>query len=393
MRISYSGLDTFSTCPAKYKFQYIDRIKVPKSKELVFGTLIHECLRMFHEPNQPTPLSEDDFLKYFTQRWDSSVYQDTQEEAFAFHQGIDMLKKYYAHNRGEEFNIVNLEAPFEVPILGNRVSPTVSQELHQVTGRIDRVDKLADGTFEVIDYKTNKKMPAQGEVDKNLQLSVYYLGLTNRWPSLGKENRPVKLSLYFLRHGEKLSTIRTGQQIDESKERILSLIEQVKGSNFEPRANPLCNWCQYQPHCPLFKHKFAQESPTLDDQQMKEVVKEYFEIKDKQNQDTKRIAELKEKINQYCDERGLDRVFGENGYITRQSQKRFTYDLNKVKEVLEPIGKWSEILTIDTAKFKKTIDSLPYHLKKQIDQAKTPEREFKVISASKKVIEGINKKT
>ncbi|MBU1137300.1 PD-(D/E)XK nuclease family protein, partial [Patescibacteria group bacterium] len=25
MRISYSGLETFSTCPAKYKFQYLDK--------------------------------------------------------------------------------------------------------------------------------------------------------------------------------------------------------------------------------------------------------------------------------------------------------------------------------------------------------------------------------
>jgi len=73
MRISYSGLDTFSTCPAKYKFQYIERIRVPKSKEAVFGTLIHDCLKVFHEPSKPTPLLEDDLLKYFTERWDNSI--------------------------------------------------------------------------------------------------------------------------------------------------------------------------------------------------------------------------------------------------------------------------------------------------------------------------------
>lgn len=377
MRISYSGLDTFSTCPAQYKFQYLDRIKVPKSKEAVFGTLIHECLHMFHEPTQPTPLSEDDLLKYFTEKWDSSIYPDSQEEAFAFHQGIDLLKKYYLHNQGLEFNIINLETRFEVPILEGK-------DFHQITGRIDRIDKLADGAFEVIDYKTTKKMPSQEQVDKNLQLSVYYLGIANRWPSLQKENRPVKLSLYYLRHGEKLSTIQTSQQVEESKERILSLINQIKESNFEPRANPLCNWCQYQPRCPLFKHKFIeQESPTPDEEQIKEIIKEYFVIKDKQDQDNKRLMELKEMLNQYLDKKGLERVFGQNGYITRLPQKRFTYDFNKVKEILEPINKWHQILTIDSSKFKKVVDSLPYQTKKQIDQAKTLEREFKVISMSK----------
>ena len=92
---------------------------------------------------------------------------------------------------------------------------------------------------------------------------------------------------------------------------------------------------------------------------------------------------LKEMLNQYCDKHGLDRVFGKSGYITRLPQKRFSYNFNKVKKVLEPIGKWHQILTIDKTKFKKTIDSLPYQLKKQIDQAKTLEREFKVISVSK----------
>ncbi|MBL7155420.1 MAG: PD-(D/E)XK nuclease family protein [Candidatus Portnoybacteria bacterium] len=378
MRISYSGLDTFSTCPAQYKFQYIDRIKVPKSKEAVFGTLIHDCLKMFHEPSKPTPLSEDDLLKYFTERWDSSIYEDSQEEAFAFHQGIDLLKKYYLQNQGVEFNIINLETLFGVPILEGK-------KFHQITGRIDRIDKLSDGTFEVIDYKTTKKMPSQADVDKNFQLSVYYLGITNRWPSLQEENRPVKLSLYYLRHGEKLSAFRNSQEIKETQERILDLIRQIKKSNFEPRSNPLCNWCQYKPYCPLFKHKFVeQESPTPDEQQIKEVIKEYFEIKDKQGQDNKRLMELKEILNQYCDKNGLDRVFGENGYITRLPQQRFTYNFNKVKQVLEPIGKWHQILTIDKTKFKKVVDSLPYELKKQIDQAKTLEREFKVISVTKK---------
>ncbi len=379
MRISYSGLETFGQCPAKYKFQYVERIKVPKSKDAIFGTLIHECLKLFHEPNRVIPLSEDELLKYFTEKWDSDIYPDEQEEAFAFHQGVGILKNYYLQNQGQDFNILNLETHFEAPILDK-------DKLHQITGRIDRIDKLLDGTFEVIDYKTAKKMPSQENINQNFQLSVYYLGLTNRWPSLQEENRPVKLSLYYLRHNEKLSAIRDNQYIKETQEKILDLISQIKKSAFEPRANPLCDWCQYQPLCPLYKHKFIkEESPAPDEQRIKEVLKEFFEIKDRQNQDTKRLTELKEVINKYCDENGLERVFGEQGYITRLPQQRFSYNFKQVRKVLEPIGKWDEILTIDVAKFRKVINSLPYHLKKQIDQAKTLEREFKMISASRNI--------
>jgi len=377
MRISYSGLETFSNCPAKYKFQYIERIKAPKSKEAVFGTLIHDCLKMFHEPSQPAFISEENLLKYFTEKWNSDIYQDKQEEAFAFHQGVKILKDYYLQNQGLEFNIVNLETPFEMPILEKT-------ELHQITGRIDRIDKLKDGTFEVIDYKTSKKMPSQEEVDKNLQLSIYYLGIVNRWPSLEKQNRSIKLSLHYLRHGEKLSTIQTKEKIKETEQKVLYIIDQIKKSSFEPKMNPLCDWCAYQQYCPLFKHKYISKKPTADSEQIKNIIKEYFEIKEKHTTDNKRLNELKGIINQYCDENKIDRVFGDNSYITRLPQQRFSYNFNEVKKILEPINKWNQILTIDKAKFKKVIDSLPYDLRKQIDQTKTLEREFKVMTMSKK---------
>lgn len=376
MRVSYSALETFSTCPAKYKFQYIDRISIPKSKEAVFGTIVHECLKQFHNPSQALPPQEDDLLKCFTDKWDSSVYQDSQEEAFAFHQGIGLLKRYYSQNQGKDFNIVSLETLIAVPIQDG-------QEYHQVTGKIDRVDKLDDGSFEVIDYKTAKKMPAQKFVDDNFQLAIYHLGLLHRWPSLQQAKKPIKLTLYFLKHGEMLSTLKKNPETSETKEKILDLIKQIQQSNFQPKPNPLCDWCPYQPHCSLHKHKFIQEQ-TVDDKKIAQVVKEYFSIKDSQQKETKRMAELKEMINRYLDQRELDRVFGQAGQITRLSQQRYSYDMKKVKEVLQPLGKWNEILTVDVRKFKKVIDSLPYDLKKKIEEAKKLEREFKVMTASKK---------
>jgi len=374
MRISYSGLESFSNCPAKYKFQYIERIKTAKSKEAVFGTLIHECLRFFHNPSKSIPISEDELLKYFTEKWNSDIYKDKQEEAFAFHQGVNILKKYYLQNQSQEFNIVNLETLFSV---------FIGKDLHQITGRIDRIDKLEDGTFEVIDYKTSKKMPAQADVDNNFQLSIYYLGIISRWPKIKEEDKPVKISLYYLKHGEKLSAIRTKKYIEETENKILELISEIEKSNFEPRMNPLCDWCQYQPYCPLYKHKYIKEEKTLSGEQIKEIIKEYFKIKSEQGENNKRINELKKEIDHYCDENELDRIFGDQGYITRLLQQRFDYDAKRLKEILKPLGKWNDILTIDKAKFKKVIDSLPHNIKEEINNIKTLKKEFKVISAKK----------
>ena len=66
------------------------------------------------------------------------------------------------------------------------------------------------------------------------------------------------------------------------------------------------------------------------------------------------------------------------------AQKRFTYDAKKLREILEPLGKWDEILTVNIAKFKKVVDLLPYDTRKQIDEIKTLEKEFKMMKISKK---------
>jgi RecB family exonuclease len=379
MRLSYSALETYQTCPLKFKFREIDKIKTPQTKEAFFGSLIHEILKILHEPSQLTVPTEEEILKIFSEKWDPGFYADTQEEAMAFAQGVKILKNYYANNYPAQFNVVNLETRFEALVLDNG-------EAHIITGIIDRIDKNKDGIFEVIDYKTSKKMPAQKFVDNNLQLSVYHLGVANRWPSLVEQNRPVKLSLYYLPHNEKLSTIKNAENINETKEKILGIIDKIKkdlkNQKFEPNPGPLCDWCQYQPYCSLFKHKFMEKA--FGDDEARELTKEYFEIKIRADQDSKRMMEIREKISAYMNEQKLDRIFSESGSITRSPKRNYTYDGKALKEILEPLGKWKEILAIDSAKLKKVIESLPVEIKRKLEKIKKLDKETKIISAKRK---------
>jgi len=65
MRISYSAFDTYQNCSLKYKFANIDKIKEPKSKEAVFGTLVHGTMKFIHTPSLLPPKLED-ALDYFS---------------------------------------------------------------------------------------------------------------------------------------------------------------------------------------------------------------------------------------------------------------------------------------------------------------------------------------
>lgn len=378
MRLSYSALETYQTCPLKFKFREIDKIKTPQTKEAFFGSLMHEVLRVLHETSRLVPPTEEEILKFFSAKWNPQIYADPQEESIAFSQGVKMLKDYYAKNYPTKFNVVDLETRFEAPILDK-------DEIHTIAGIIDRIDRLEEGIFEVIDYKTGKKMPAQRYVDGNLQLAVYHLGMTNRWPSILEQEKPVKLSLYYLPHGEKLSTIKTPEYLEETKEKILLTIDKIKQDvsqeKFESNPGPLCNWCQFQRWCPLFKHKFKEKTPT--DKEIKILIDEFLELKAKSDENAKKMVEIKDKINRYYDEQGVERVFSNSGYVTRTSKKTFIYDGQALKDVLEPLGKWKEILTVDAAKLKGIIASLPAEIKRKIERIKKVDKEIKTITITK----------
>ena len=365
MRTSYSSLDTFQNCRLKYKFQEIDKIKTPKSKEAVFGTIIHSALKFLHKP-QLLPPTIEEVLEYYNNLWNSEVYKDKDEEAAALAGGIRILENYRRENNPKNFNVIGLEARFGIGITEDLV----------VAGVIDRIDRLEDGSFEIIDYKTAKNLPSQDEVDNNLQLSIYYLAVLDRWPKLEK---PIKLSLYFLKHGMKLSTTRTPEQLQRTKQNILDIVKEISKGDFPPTPNALCNWCGYQEHCPMFKHKFKKEEEKKDID-IQKVLQEYYELKAASKKNTQRTAELQQMINKYCDDENIERIFGDGISVTRITQQRFDYNLAKVKNILEPLGKWNEVISVNATKLKAILPLLSSQNKKELEDAKELKKEFKSLS-------------
>ena len=379
MRVSYSGLETFKRCPLKFKLQYLDKIRTAKSTEALFGTLIHKTLKMLHEPGLLIP-TEEELLKFFADNWNPSSYQNEREAGTAFAQGVKMLKDYYAKNYPGQFNVVALETPFEVPF-------QIGNEYHLITGKIDRIDKTEENLFEVIDYKTTKKMPSQENVENDLQLSIYHMGIAARWPKLIEEKRPVKVSLYYLKHGEKLSSLRSPEKVEEVKENVLQTFDQIakaqKEEKFSPRPNVLCDWCEYQKYCPLFRHKFAEQKIFFNDQDVKALIGEYMSGKEEVEKKEERIDEIKADLGKFMDQEHYERLFCDDGYIARSVIQRFKYDSETLKGVLFPLGIWENILKVDETKLKKFSKQLPREVQQKIEEAKKLDKEYKTFSVKK----------
>ena len=387
MRTSYSALETYLQCPQKFKFQVIDKIKAPKSPEAVFGNSVHLALKfMFsRDPLFPTV---DEVSANFSENWKAASQKADFEKTLVGtyeDSGRAMLKKFYAANPPWNFSVVDTESRFEVPMESR------DAKVHVLAGIIDRIDKIGEGEYEIIDYKTNRRLPSQDSADENLQMSIYHMALTRRWPST--DPAKIKLTLYFLKHGEKISSQRSAEELEATREAVLKTIKNIEESsaknNFPPNPSKLCDWCAYKPICPAWKHLYK-KSGGLDptETELQSALSEYFLIKENKDKNEARLKELQSTIKAYMDSHGVERVFDDRGYfVSKKLQQRFKYDFDKIKEILLGAGledKWNAILEADEKKLKEIMLTLPSPICDQIAAQKNLSKEFIVLTASSK---------
>lgn len=359
MRLSYSAIDTYRTCGLKYKFREVDKLPEPKSKEAVFGTLIHSTMKFIHDPTLVSP-SLEAALDHFSKHWKSDLWTDEIEERTAFAQGVGMIQRYYADTRPSEARIIDLESRFAIEIAGEGV------EKHVLSGVIDRIDKTEAG-YEIIDYKTARKMPSQDKVDHDLQLTIYLRAFLDRYPAERPNIGQITVSLYYLKHGVKLSSHRTLEDLAALDETVLAAVHDIEAKKFDPILSPLCDWCGFQKICPLWKHKFKEEEKKLEKSDGEQAVEEFLALRAKATTDKKRLAELQEMIMQYMEQEGAERLFGSSGIIGKSVRTSYSYDEAGLRELLTPLGQWDNVVKVDGIALKSVLAALPADVRAQAD--------------------------
>ncbi|HXY73595.1 MAG TPA: hypothetical protein VEM41_13740, partial [Actinomycetota bacterium] len=72
----------------------------------------------------------------------------------------------------------------------------------------------------------------------------------------------------------------------------------------------------------------------------------------------RRLEDLKALINAFCEEHGYQRLFGTDGAaIDRRAQHVTAPDADRVREILEPLGLWDRVMTVDPKKLTELIES------------------------------------
>jgi DNA helicase II / ATP-dependent DNA helicase PcrA len=232
LALSASDVETYRICPLRYKFARVFRIPQEPTLNQRFGILVHQVLERFHAGGGTHTLAE--LLGLLDAGWRRGGFGDSDEERQLREKATHALMRYFRRFQTEEAEPVWFERPFSF-----RLGP------HLVSGRVDRVDRLPDGSYELIDYKTGR--PKTGpQLREDVQLSLYAVGAREAW-----ELDAVHQAYWYVLDDEKVPVARDEADRDWITETVMEVAEAILAQGFEPTPSySACSTCDFRIICP-----------------------------------------------------------------------------------------------------------------------------------------------
>ncbi len=231
--LSASDIDTYRSCPLKYKFARVFRIPQEPTIHQRFGILVHQVLERFHAaPEGPATLPA--LLGLLDTGWRRGGFGDSEEERQLRGKAAVALTRYYERYQDEEGRPVWFERQFTF-----KLGP------HLLRGRVDRVDRLPSGEYELIDYKTGRPRSAEQLVE-DVQLSLYAVGAREAW-----ELEASRGAYYYLLDDRKVSVGGDEDRTEWITAVAYEVAEGILSQGFEPTPSfAACSICDYRLVCP-----------------------------------------------------------------------------------------------------------------------------------------------
>ena len=232
LRLSATDIDLYLSCPLKYKFARVFGIPTPKTVNQKFGILIHDVLERFHR--EGAEASGEELVGMMEAGWARAGLEDSADEGQFRERAREALTEYREAEAESDSEVVSLERKFDVELGGYRV-----------TGRVDRVDRHPDGSFELIDYKTGAAVDPE-RLGGDLQLTLYRLAAERAW---GIE--PSVLTYYYVMDSARAEVASGPEDLERVERTVVEVGEAILAQDFEPTPSPsTCGWCDFRTICP-----------------------------------------------------------------------------------------------------------------------------------------------
>jgi DNA helicase-2/ATP-dependent DNA helicase PcrA len=199
-----------------------------------FGILLHQVLERFHS-DEAIAGTLPELLGLLDTGWRRGGFGDSEEERQLRGKAAGALARYH-----ERFDVEPAEPVWFERQFSFKLGP------HLLRGRVDRVDRLPDGGYELIDYKTGRPR-SEAQLAEDVQLSLYAIGAREAW-SLETSQQ----AYYYLLDDKKVTVPgEDAQRADWIREVAHDVGSGILQQDFEPTPSfSACSICDYRLVCP-----------------------------------------------------------------------------------------------------------------------------------------------
>ena len=147
--LSPTRINTYLECAVKYKYIYQDKIGRFYTKARAgysFGSTLHNVLQDFHE--QGAAHTPEEMVEELQQKWIGAGYESQEQEQAQREAGQQIVQAYHAAHQER--------VQAQVETIATEKTLSCDMGRFKLSGRVDRIDRHADGRLEIIDYKSGR---------------------------------------------------------------------------------------------------------------------------------------------------------------------------------------------------------------------------------------------
>ncbi len=372
---SHSRISAFETCPKKYECAYITRPpKGPTTVEAFMGSRAHEALEwLYREAGVGHVPDEAALVAMYHEQWDSEWSEDIvvvrAERAPEDYRAVGERSLRDYHRRHAPFDrgrTIGLEMRIELALddTGD----------HMLMGYLDRLVKVADGVWEIHDYKTGNTLATQQQADADRQLALYQIAVQEAYP----DARDITLVWHYLAFDAEVSSRRTPEQLEALRAETLAAVLRIESADeFPTKVCRLCDWCEYRASCPAWVQVDAVTAVPRDaraNEPLADLVDQYIAASEAASEAARERDRLRDAIVARSREDGLDQVAGTDHVV-----KVFRYDSLKLPDdrdprrgalesVLRAAGEWERFAQLNGFALSKALEArnLPTELASEV---------------------------